>query len=145
VIELSFYQWTQQSRCLPHPRLRMETNPASETFCSFLLCYLEYWTMDKVLNPSNPECYTPLSELFRIYFLTCLDCGLLAYTVTIIHKLTGHIRLHWCNERTIFSQINFIELQKINTLNKFSHHFWPSLYIICAHLLKTRYYSVRGR
>jgi hypothetical protein len=28
---------------------------------------LEYRTMDKVPNPSNPECYTPSSEPFRIH------------------------------------------------------------------------------
>jgi hypothetical protein len=34
---------------------------ASETLCS-----LEYRTMNKVQKPSNPECYTPSSETFRI-------------------------------------------------------------------------------
>jgi hypothetical protein len=29
---------------------------------------LEYQTMDKVQKPSNPECYTPSSEPFRISF-----------------------------------------------------------------------------
>jgi hypothetical protein len=32
--------------------------------CSERLCF---WTMDKVQKPSNSECYTPLSESFRIY------------------------------------------------------------------------------
>jgi hypothetical protein len=32
-----------------------------------MLCSLEYQTMDKVRKPSNPECYTPSSEPFRIY------------------------------------------------------------------------------
>jgi hypothetical protein len=32
-----------------------------------LLWFLEYRTMDKVQKPSNPECYTPSSEPFRIY------------------------------------------------------------------------------
>jgi hypothetical protein len=30
---------------------------------------LEYWTMDNVQKLSNPECYTPSSEPFRIYFI----------------------------------------------------------------------------
>jgi hypothetical protein len=29
--------------------------------------FLEYWTMDKVQKRRNSECYTPSSELFRIY------------------------------------------------------------------------------
>jgi hypothetical protein len=32
------------------PHLRMETDPVPETSCS-----LEYWMMDKVQKPSNPE------------------------------------------------------------------------------------------
>jgi hypothetical protein len=36
--------------------------------------FLEYQTMDKVQNPSNPECLTPSSEPFRIYmFGSCRD------------------------------------------------------------------------
>jgi hypothetical protein len=33
VIEVSFVQGTQLSRCLPPPHLRMETDPFSETSC----------------------------------------------------------------------------------------------------------------
>jgi hypothetical protein len=39
----------------------METDPGSETLCS-----VEYRTTDEVLKPSNPECYTPSSETFKI-------------------------------------------------------------------------------
>jgi hypothetical protein len=42
----------------------METNPVSKKLCS--LVFLEY-QMDKIQKPSNSECYTPLSEPFRIY------------------------------------------------------------------------------
>jgi hypothetical protein len=38
-----------------------ETDPVSK-----MLCSLEYWTMDKVQKPSNPKCYTPSTEPFRI-------------------------------------------------------------------------------
>jgi hypothetical protein len=31
------------------------------------LCSLEHRTIDKVQQPSNPECYTPSSEPFKIY------------------------------------------------------------------------------
>lgn len=34
--------------------------------CCVLQCSLEYWRVDKVQKPSNPECYTSLSEPFRI-------------------------------------------------------------------------------
>jgi hypothetical protein len=29
--------------------------------------YIEFWTMDKVQKPSDPECYVPLSQTFRFY------------------------------------------------------------------------------
>jgi hypothetical protein len=59
--------WTievsSQSRCLPSPHLMTETDLVSET-----ACLLEYRTMGKVQKPSDPECYTPSSEPFRIYY-----------------------------------------------------------------------------
>jgi hypothetical protein len=39
----------------------------------FISVFLEYWTMDKVQKPSNPECYTPLSESFRINAICDVD------------------------------------------------------------------------
>jgi hypothetical protein len=33
-----------------------------------ILCLVEYQTMDKVQKPSNPECYIPSSEPFRIWW-----------------------------------------------------------------------------
>jgi hypothetical protein len=38
---------------LSPPCLRTETDPVSETLCSFV--FLEYRAMDKVQKPSNPE------------------------------------------------------------------------------------------
>jgi hypothetical protein len=34
-----------------------------------VVCFLEYQTMNKVQNLSNPDCNAPLSEPFRIYSL----------------------------------------------------------------------------
>jgi hypothetical protein len=50
VNENNSFQHTQQSRCLPSPHLRTETDPISETLCS-----LEYRMMENVQKPSNPE------------------------------------------------------------------------------------------
>jgi hypothetical protein len=33
--------------------------------------YLEFWKIDRVLQPSNSGYYTPLSEPFRFYFTIC--------------------------------------------------------------------------
>jgi hypothetical protein len=62
VADVSSVLGTQGSMCLP-PHLRTERDPVSE-----MLCSLEYRAMDEVQKPSNPECYTPSSEPFRIYF-----------------------------------------------------------------------------
>jgi hypothetical protein len=52
----------------PNPHMRMETDPFSETLCTFM-CFLEYQMMEKVQNPSDPECYTPSSEPFKTNML----------------------------------------------------------------------------
>jgi hypothetical protein len=41
------------------------TDPVSETLCS-----LEYRTMDRVQELSNPECYIPSSEPIRIDYIS---------------------------------------------------------------------------
>jgi hypothetical protein len=46
---------------LSPPHLRTETDPVSETF---------FRIPDDVQKPSNSECYTPLSEPFKIYLLS---------------------------------------------------------------------------
>jgi hypothetical protein len=50
LISVSSFQGTQQSRCDLPLHVRAETDTASETFQ-----YLEFWTKDKVQNPSNSE------------------------------------------------------------------------------------------
>jgi hypothetical protein len=50
VIKVSSFSRTQQSRCLPHPHLKTEADPVSETLCS-----LENWTVRKAPKLSNPE------------------------------------------------------------------------------------------
>jgi hypothetical protein len=62
--EVSSFKGTQQqSTCLPSIRLRTQTDPLSET-----LCFLVSRTPNLVRKPSNSECYTLLSEPFRINF-----------------------------------------------------------------------------
>jgi hypothetical protein len=41
--------------------------------------YLEFWTMDKVHNPSDSECYTPSSEpfIFYMWWLVYSKCSVL--------------------------------------------------------------------
>jgi hypothetical protein len=56
-----YVQRSHQSRCRPLFRMRTETDPVSETLCS-----LEYRTMDKPLELSNPDYYTPSSKHFRM-------------------------------------------------------------------------------
>jgi hypothetical protein len=51
----------------PFPHLKMETDPVSETL---FFSNLQFWTMEKVHKPSNPECYAPSSEPFRFYLKT---------------------------------------------------------------------------
>jgi hypothetical protein len=46
-------------------------SPAILAWSQFMKChvfyFLDYWTMEKVQETSNSECYTPTSEPFRIY------------------------------------------------------------------------------
>jgi hypothetical protein len=42
-------------------------DPVSETSCFYSQ---EHRTMEKVQNPSNSVCYTPSSELYKIYVWT---------------------------------------------------------------------------
>jgi hypothetical protein len=52
------------------PHLRTETDPVSETLCS-----LEYWTMDKVKKPNNPESLTVRHRQVVMYIVTSsLEC-----------------------------------------------------------------------
>jgi hypothetical protein len=68
VTEVSYFQWTQQRRCLPPPHLRMETDSVSITLCS-----LERQTMDKVrktkyLPLELQQCF-PWYNRFNEYFI----------------------------------------------------------------------------
>jgi hypothetical protein len=51
VIEISSFKRIQQSRCLPLPHLKTETDIVIET-----LCYLKYWTTIRLQILSNLEC-----------------------------------------------------------------------------------------
>jgi hypothetical protein len=51
VTEVSSLQRIQQSKCLPPPHLKTETDLVSETLCS-----VEYWTTSKLKTLSNPVC-----------------------------------------------------------------------------------------
>jgi hypothetical protein len=50
--------------------------------CCALSCLLEYQMMEKVQKPSNPECYTPLSEPFRIYVFKTFNKYFICYQAT---------------------------------------------------------------
>jgi hypothetical protein len=59
---------------------------------SSVFYFLECRTMDKVQMPSNSECYTPLSELFRIYQLVQLE----SYVITMLDMLVASFLLVIC-------------------------------------------------
>jgi hypothetical protein len=74
-----------------------------------VFCFLEYWMMEKVQNPSNSECYMPSSEPFRIYCFTSI-----AQLVQLLPSLlvgTGFI--HWqqfSHVNSLFSKYVFTTL-----------------------------------
>jgi hypothetical protein len=67
--------------------LRKETDAVSETSC-FLFSRTP--GMNKVQKPSNSECYTPLSEPFRIYHVDCYQRFAERFCLRLFLPVTGN-------------------------------------------------------